>query len=387
MKKLFLIAILFAGCIETDLQAPLAETLRVVLSGETFRVGETYSLQSEFVNSDGEIEDVPVEWMSSDPSVFSVNGDQGMGVAVGTVILTLRAEGLEATEEITIESTKESLQITTFVNMLQVGNEFAMSVNYLNADGNAAAPEVLWTSSDLSVATISSEGVVTALMAGTTTIRATASMVFDEIELTVTDDAVVLEPEVRLTEFVQELEVGETFMFQANYFGTDGQPDNSQTITWISRNASLITIDANGLATGVAEGATTIEASANGVSADVVVTVVPAVSEMRTGSLMGTGYDISGNFSMEYNEDNDLILTVTNYMRDGPGPYFYLTNQTTNVTNGLNLGSAQTNGNHTINVSEIARNESVSVDLFTYDVLMVWCEPFSVRLGFGEFDN
>ena len=85
MKKLFFLAILFTGCIETDLQAPLSESIRVALSGESFRVGGTYVLQSEFLNSDGNVEDVPVTWESSDPQVFRIEGNTGIGVSVGTV--------------------------------------------------------------------------------------------------------------------------------------------------------------------------------------------------------------------------------------------------------------------------------------------------------------
>ena len=71
----------------------------------------------------------------------------------------------------------------------------------------------------------------------------------------------------------------------------------------------------------------------------------------------------------------------------GLGPYFYLTNSTTNIANGLNLGDAGTSGSYEINVSQIAADAGVMVDLFSYDVLMVWYEPFGVRLGFGSFDN
>ncbi|WP_462248208.1 DM13 domain-containing protein [Ekhidna sp.] len=387
MRKILLLTIVLTSCIETDLQAPIAESLRIVPSGESFRVGASYELVSEFLNSDGMIEEVDVLWTTSDPSVFSITGSTGSGISEGTAIITVSARGLEASEEIVIESSKGSLTITMYVSQLQVGNDFLMGANYIDSDGNSGNTAVTWTSSDETIASINSSGLVNALSAGTTNIQASASGFSDAVTLTVVDGTVMVDPEVRITHFIEEVNVGENFQFQASYFDSNAMVDEDQTISWTSSNTSVLTIDNTGLATGIAQGEVTIEASANGVATDLTVSVVGEATTTRTGSLQGTGYSISGDFSMTYNEDDDLILTVSNFNTDGPGPYFYLTNQTTSIANGLNLGSAESNGSYTINVSEIARDESVEVDLFTYSVLMIWCEPFGVRLGFGEFDN
>ena len=386
MKKLFLLALLIVGCIETDLQAPLEESLRVVLSGESFRVGGTYELQSEFLNEDGLVEEVEVTWTSSDPRIFRIDGNMGTGIAAGLALLTVSARGIEATQEIEVVSSKGSLKITMFLSTLQVGSNFTMKINYIDPNGNFATPEVTWTSSNPAVASVSSAGVVTGLTTGTTTISAATALLSDEITLTVMNEQVMMEPEVRIIQFVEELSIDESFVFQAGYFGSDGLLDAGQIISWSSSNERLLTIDGTtGLARGIAEGAVTIEASANGRSTGLNVMVSPKERRVRTGSLMGTGYSISGGFKLELDQDNDLILTVTNYMSDEPGPYFYLTNQEKNVSNGLNLGAASRNGMHVINVSEIARGQGVEVNLFSYNILMIWCEPFNVQLGLGEF--
>ena len=387
MKKIFFIAVFAMGCIETDIQAPLSESIRVVLTGDTFRVGGSYELQSEFLNSDGNVEDVPVTWQSSDPAIFRVEGNTGIGIEEGRVILTVIGEGVEGSEEIVVEESKASLQITMFVNQIQSGNNFNFGVNYIDLNGNSATPEVRWSSSDVSVATISPAGVVTAIAPGETVIRAETSLLSDEVSLMVVAGEINVDPEVRFTQFVEELNIGESFLFEAAFFGMDGMIDDAQDITWSSNNTEVLAINNNGLADGLAAGTAVIQASVGDVSAQFSVRVIDPDAMMRTGMLMGTGYDIRGSFSLQYNADNDLILTVEDYVPDGPGPYFYLTNQNNNVANGLNLGDAGDSGMYTINVSQIAQSESVEVDLFTYGVLMVWCEPFSVRLGFGEFDN
>lgn len=108
------------------------------------------------------------------------------------------------------------------------------------------------------------------------------------------------------------------------------------------------------------------------------------VATSRIGELQGTGYDITGDITLEINDQGELYLIVEDYIPDGPGPYFYLStaNESRSVS-GLNLGEARTSGNYEYNLSAI----DSTFTLNTFDYLIVWCEPFGVRLGFGEFNN
>lgn len=390
MRKLvpiiFLLTLL-SGCIETDLQEPLEETLRIKNPEETIRATGSYQFDVEFSNMDGVIEEVVPTWTSSNPSILSFNGQIATAHATGEVEITATAEGIETTSSVSISASQESVMITMFVEQLSIDDTFQFGINYLNLDGLNTSANASWSSSDPSIATVTTDGLVTGISEGQVTIQVLAGLVSDDITLTVVEGVVVVDPEIRFTQFDDELFVGNNFQFEAKYFGTDGKEDETQTIAWASNNPSVLSVDGTGLASALDDGMATLTASANGLMATFDVDVIDG-DVVRTGSLQGVGgYDITGNFSLEWNESQELILTVTNYQPDGPGPYFYLTNSTTNVANSLNLGAAPSSGDYTINVTQVASMEGQEVSIYTYSVLMVWCEPFGVRLGYGEFDN
>lgn len=382
----FILFLSLMGCIETDIQAPLTETFRIKGTENDIRVTGTYLFETEYTDRDGVIQDVDPTWTSSNPAILEFNGISASAKSGGTVMITATLPGLNASREIMVKPSQESVMISMFRSQMSIDDTFTFGVNYLNLDGENMVANTTWTSSNEAVATINSEGLVTAITEGQTTIGVSAGLVSDELTLTVIEGEVVMDPEIRFVQFDTELVSGNSFQYNASYFGADGNEDTSQTITWSSDNTSVITIDQNGFADALSAGSATITASANGIEATLTVSVVDG-DVIRTGMLQGTGYDISGNFKLELDNNGELILTVESYEPDGPGPYFYLTNSTTNVSNGLNLGAAPSSGDYVINVSEIASAQSLEINIYTYDVLMVWCEPFGVRLGFGEFDN
>jgi len=84
---------------------------------------------------------------------------------------------------------------------------------------------------------------------------------------------------VSVTVASSSIYVGETVQCTATARNASGQTV-SATLTWSSSNASVATVDPNGLVTGVAEGSATIRASAGGVSGSGSITVlrVPVAS-------------------------------------------------------------------------------------------------------------
>lgn len=386
MKKIFFLPLLLAGCIQTDVEDPFPPTLMIdnTVSSIDFRVNGAYPLDAVYTDFTGEPADVPIGWTSSDDQVLSFADNIAMPHEEGLVIITAEANGLEETFAVEVLSSRELITISGFVPVKQVGSSATLIANYIDPDGTTLpniSPE--WTSSVPSIAEVDNIGTVTALAPGNTTISVSFNNVSSSMNLEVTTDPVLADPEIKITSFAIFLSEGEQFQFEADYLNSSGEVDNSVTISWASSDESILSIDANGLATANASGTASIEASFEDVSASVIVEVEGGAITERTGSLMGTGYDIVGDFRLNVNDDGDLILTVTGYRPDGPGPYFYLTNQSSNVNNGVNLGDARAGGDYTINVTEIDN----SVQITTFNFLMVWCEPFRVRLGVGEFEN
>ena len=386
MKKLVLLLFVFTGCIQTDLEDLVDPALRIdnSINAIDFRVGGSYALKAIFTDDAGDSIDADFAWESSDISILSFSENVATVHSEGVVLVSVRANGLEITEAIETEASRGSLQISGFTPKIQTGNSSQFKFNFIDLQGvtdNSITPT--WTSSDESIAQINQDGAITAVGPGVVDISLTFDGNSSVSKLEVTDDPVVLDPVLHMIKFAHFLDVGNTFQFESDYYTSEGRIDETAAIAWRSSNDAILSLDDNGLATALTPGMVTVEASYQNETATVTM-VVEGVITARTGVLMGTGYDIEGNFSLAQNEDGDLILTIEGYKPDGPGPYFYLSNvNESRRVDGINLGDAGSSGDISINVSEI----DSSVELLTYNFLVIWCEPFGVRLGVGEFDN
>ena len=387
LSKHFLwLIVLVAGCIGTDLENEIPTNLRIVFPPEIeFRVNGEYPLEAEFTDEDGQVQMVDIEWTSSNADVIEiVNGNIAVGRSEGMAIITATAESMTADFPVTVEFSRESLTISNFVETLEVGRSFVFAVNYIDINGDNTSAPVTWESSEPAVATVDVTGQVVAVAEGSTVITARSGNVVDRITLDVSESPVITDGEVRITVFAMDLEEEQNFTFEAIYINADNEVDAATTITWESNDPSILSIDQEGNATAVGAGSTQIRASVGTVEASVSVDVSAKQISERTGSLRGTGYNITGSFRLFENDNGDLILEFENASidRNAPGPYFYLSNQDRSISGGVNLGKTS-NGDFQINVSAIAPDVAIN----SFENVLVWCEPFNVRLGIGSFDN
>jgi uncharacterized protein YjdB len=142
-------------------------------------------------------------------------------------------------------------------------------------DGKRPTNKVTWSidPSDGSIATLSTGGLATAVARGTATITATSTdvpTIFGSTTLKVTVGCinsidVTPSPDPHVTH-------GETLQFTAKAQTCKGEFDITDIATWTSSDTTVATIDSNGLADGIKQGATTnITAESAGVTSTVVV--------------------------------------------------------------------------------------------------------------------
>ena len=137
---------------------------------------------------------------------------------------------------------------------------------------------VTWGSSTLTVATIDSTGVATAVASGTTTITATAfGITATPATLNVNQLTAILVAPANVS-----VAVGATQLFTAkgtskNADGTTSSSDITAQVTWNSGTPTVATIDDTGTATGVAPGVTAITAKLDGITSNSATLTVPAV--------------------------------------------------------------------------------------------------------------
>lgn len=118
---------------------------------------------------------------------------------------------------------------------------------------------VTWSSSNTSVATVDSNGVVTAAAGGTAVITATSSngVVHScTVNVTMNPDIVA---DFTLSSYAEDMQEGDTVQLSV----TEWVPDTAlrKTVTWSSNNQSVATVSENGLVEAIANGAAQITAT------------------------------------------------------------------------------------------------------------------------------
>ena len=157
----------------------------VTVVAKTVDVSSVTLSKSELTLTEGESEtitatvkpddatDKTVSWSSSDPAVATVDGGKITAVKEGTATITAKAGDKTATCKVTVEKkviAVESVELDKTELELTEGGS-ATLVATVKPD-NATDKTVTWSSSNTSVATVSSNGVVVGKKAGTATITA-----------------------------------------------------------------------------------------------------------------------------------------------------------------------------------------------------------------------
>ncbi|MCC8066064.1 MAG: Ig-like domain-containing protein [Clostridiales bacterium] len=218
-----------------------------------------------------------VKWSSSNKKVAKVSKTGKItAVGKGTATITAQYSNCKATCKVTVTNPTISLNKLTIT--LYPGQTFK-----LKATVNGAKKTVTWKSSNSSVVSVNSNGKITAKKAGKNIkIKAKANGV------TATCKVTVKNPSIKLDQSTAEIAVGDTLSLKATVEGTDN------TVTWKSSNKSVATVSSSGKVSGIKKGTATITATANGVSASCVITIVKkpaALSQIDLTAYLGMDVD------------------------------------------------------------------------------------------------
>lgn len=248
---------------------------RVTVTPATLSLDEGDVVQLTAVATDAQdrVVEVPITWATDNMAIATVD-QTGLvtGVAEGTVTISASAQGVKGNAGVSVKRKVRPASITVTPTMpsIVVGSTLQLTAVVRDIDGNTLPTSVSWTSSATSVATVSSTGMVTGVMAGSATISASAQGVSGSTSLTVNPPASSI---VISGNSNSPLEVGATRQLVATAYNNSGQPVNVN-VQWTSSDDGIATVDQTGLVTGVAKGTATIAASVGSVSASVSVKVV-----------------------------------------------------------------------------------------------------------------
>lgn len=178
-----------------------------------------------------------------------------------------------------------SVQLTPSTATVRTGSSLPLTAAVRDASGRELSiGGIFWSSSDTSIAVVSSSGVVTARKAGSAKVAASTAGMSGTATITVSDRDVA---SVQLQPAALSVRVGATGALEARTFDAQGGELIGRVIAWTTSASTVATVNAQGIVSGVSAGTATITATSEGRSGSAVVTVtsVPVATVVLTPSL------------------------------------------------------------------------------------------------------
>lgn len=234
--------------------------------------------------------DRTVAWSSSDKSVATVSGDGTVkAISAGTAVITATSAdgGASASCKVTVKQPATAVKLSKTSLKVAVGSKSTLKATLEPA--NVTNTNITWSTSDKSIATVTSAGVVKGVKAGKVKITATSGDGTQKATCTVT--VYIPATSVTLNKTSMTLKVGTSSTIVPTV-----KPSNAtyKTVKWTSSNYDVATVDENGKVTAKGVGyaeitATTTNGSKTAVCKVSVVKPVTGLSISKTSLRIEVG--------------------------------------------------------------------------------------------------
>jgi len=303
-----------------------AETISVEAKTVSLIVGQTRQLS---ISQSA----IPITWQSDNPDVVAISpAGVAAGRMPGTAHAIVRSKAATDTTTITVHGGVSRVELTSDSVAIAAGRNSRLAfLAYDSSDvtidsGGLSLSDIKWNSTEPSVATVSSDGVVSALAVGQTKISLGVDGAVDTGIVNVVQVPISA---VNLSAPGQfSISVGGSYKIVATTRDADGNDLPGRVVTWASSNAGVTTVSSDGKVTGVNTGSARITATSEGQSAYVDIFVLPApvasVTVMLASSSIDTSHvtqatavarDASGKvltgLSVGWSSDNPAVATVS----------------------------------------------------------------------------
>ncbi len=267
----------------------------VSLNAQTTTVdkGSAYTLTATVLPSDAVNKNVT--WSTSDSSIATVVNGIVTGTGCGDAIITVTTEegGHTAQCVVSVENHVTGVDIDAYMLYLGSGGTYQFTETISPSD--ACNKSVAWTSSDSSIASIDTNGVVSGVSVGDATITVTTVDGGFSKNCAVT----VIEPQhvtgVTLSDASISINTDSTYTLAATVMPVDAVNKN---VTWSSSDNAIATVDSNGVVSGAASG-----------SATITVTTVDGGYTASCEVTVSVAHDYSQDyFTIESLADNNTIM-------------------------------------------------------------------------------
>jgi uncharacterized protein YjdB len=336
----------------TNATEQVLKTIEIEPSAATVAVGDSEAFTAVcYDQNDSVMTGVAVVWASGNETVGTVSENGTFtALAEGTTNVTASAENVTGTADVTVTASTSpvltTIEVSPATASVTINDTVTFSATALDQSGTELpGTAVTWASSNETVGTVDENGTFTALAEGTTNVTASAEDVTGTATVTVSNEEPVLTG-IEVAPAATTLEVNDTQVFTAAGYDQFGSTMTDVAVAWASGNETVGTIDADGMFTALAEGTTTVTASAENVTgiANVTVTagtpivtsitVAPPVVTLEIDDLQQFTAAVLDQFGAElpgitvtWTSSNETVGTI-----DTNGTFVALAAGTANVT-------------------------------------------------------
>lgn len=232
----------------------------------SINAGQTLKLTVLITDNNGTLlSGRPIQYKSGNTSIATVAADGTVtGVNEGSTTITVTSEGKTGTADVDVAASPiATVRINAPVSEMAIGATQKLTVTLLDASGTTLpARPIAWRSGATSVATIATDGTVTALSAGTVIIFATVDGKIASVTLTVRAIAVV---SVVVAPPSANMFVGDALDLGAQPRDVGGAVIAGRVIAWTSSDDRIAVVSSTGRVRALSAGQVLITATVDGV--------------------------------------------------------------------------------------------------------------------------
>lgn len=252
----------YAYC-EVDVNEPV-QSVVLFPTKLDITIGDLYPIVLTF--SPERPDNMEVKWVSSNEKIITVS-DSGVVTGVGggdAVVSVITLDGIKVAScdvHVRIPVTGITLSKNMVETTLSAGN-YQLSYT-ITPEGEGVDTSVIWSSSNEDILTVDQNGFVTFVSPGNATVICqTNDIGTDGNNLLATCDFFISEPVTSVSlDFTDvTLKLGDTFRLTAEILPLNA---TDKSVTWISSNTSVVTVDENGLLTAVGTGSAAVLVQSN----------------------------------------------------------------------------------------------------------------------------
>jgi uncharacterized protein YjdB len=385
------------GSANLTVTAAVLVSIAVAPAIPTLAVGQTQQFTATGTYSDKSVQDITqtVSWSSADSTIASISmttGSVGLatGVGQGVVVITATLGVVSGNTTLTVNpAVLVSISVTPSPLSLPKGStqQLVATGTYSDATTQTLVSGITWSSSDITIATVSPAGQVSAVAsAGSATITAQYGSVTGTLSVQVSNATLV---SIAVTPSTPSIPAGTTQQFTATGTYTDSSTqDLTGAVQWTSSSLGIATISVSpgtaGLAQTLITGTTQITAALGPVSGMATLTVTPAVlasiaiTPLNPSIDLGASQQFTATGTYTDGSTSDITASVT--WSASPAGVAVISNQ----TGSQGLATSSGVGSATITATLGAVSSSTSLTVVGLQLVSIAVSPMTSIVGTGQ---